>query len=334
MMTNKERVFAALQHRQPDRTPYRLDFTVRAMEAMVAYCGGDGFLADIDNCIHVARTNPGPKECQLGPELFQDEFGVQWDRSIDHDIGNVCNVAIPERNLDSFEFPPMAGAFDGFADKCAAGGDKCVRFAVGFSLFERAWSLRGGLAELMLDMMEAPSFAEELLDAICDYNVARVREAMKYDVHLVHFGDDWGTQRGLLMSPKMWERFIKPRLARQYAAAKEAGRFVSIHCCGKVESLFDQLIEIGLDCFNPFQPEVMDVYELKRQYAGRLAFWGGISTQKLLPFGTPDEVRAEARRMIREVGRGGGYILSPAHSIPGDAKPENILALIEVVNEG
>ncbi|HET6454210.1 MAG TPA: uroporphyrinogen decarboxylase family protein, partial [Armatimonadota bacterium] len=132
---------------------------------------------------------------------------------------------------------------------------------------------------------------------------------------------------------KTWERFLMPRLARQYAAAKDAGKLVTIHSCGKVQEVFLRLIEIGLDCFNPFQPEVMDVYEIKRVFGDRLSFWGGISTQRLLPYGTPDEVKVEARRMMREVGRDGGYILAPAHSIPGDARPENILALIEVVNE-
>jgi len=184
-----------------------------------------------------------------------------------------------------------------------------------------------------MDMMEAPEFVDELLDRICDYNVALVKDAIKYDIDAVHFGDDWGSQRGMLMSPQTWERFLMPRLARQYAATKDAGKLVTIHSCGKVQEVFPQLIEIGLDCFNPFQPEVMDVYEMKRVYGGRLSFWGGISTQRLLPYGTPDEVKVEARRMMSEVGRDGGYILAPAHSIPGDAKPENILALIEVVNE-
>jgi uroporphyrinogen decarboxylase len=97
--------------------------------------------------------------------------------------------------------------------------------------------------------------------------------------------------------------------------------------------VFPQLIEIGLDCFNPFQPEVMDPYEMKRRYGDRLAFWGGVSTQRLLPNGTPDQVRKEVRRLKEKVGRNGGYILAPAHAIPGDAKPENIWAMIEVANE-
>jgi len=190
------------------------------------------------------------------------------------------------------------------------------------------------MENLFLDMIEAPGFVHELLDVICDYNVALAGRALEYEIDSVHFGDDWGSQRGLLMGPGLWSEFILPRLRRQYAVAKSAGKFVTIHSCGKVQEVFPQLIDIGLDCFNPFQPEVMDVYEMKRRFGDRLSFWGGVSTQRLLPYGTPDEVRAEARRMMAEVGRDGGFIIAPAHSIPGDAKPENIMALIEVVNEG
>jgi uroporphyrinogen decarboxylase len=333
-MTNRERVFASFAHHQPDRTPYHIQFTEKAMDAMVAWCGGKGFLEQIDNCFNDVYANPGPKAMRLDEVTRQDEFGVRWDESIDRDIGNVANCVLPERDLDHLELPdPHAPAkWEGFADKCAAAPGKFVLFHVGFSLFERAWTMRR-MENLLVDMMEAPSFVDELLDALCDYNVALVQEASKYPIDGVRFGDDWGTQRGLMMGPRLWERFLKPRLARQYAAVKQAGKFVAIHSCGKVQELFPQLIEIGLDCFNPFQPEVMDVYEMKHQFGDRLSFWGGVSTQRLLPYGTPEQVRAEVKRLMAEVGRDGGYILAPAHSIPGDARPENIMAMIEAVNE-
>ena len=300
---------------------------------MVEHYGSDDFLQEIDNCFHSVGAKPGPKHKWLDETTFQDEFGVQWCQDIERDIGNVSNCVIPERNLDNLELPdPYAPEkFADFAERITKGKDKFVNFSISFSLFERAWTMRG-MENLFVDMMEAPEFVDELLDAICDYNVALIEQAVKHEIDGVHFGDDWGAQRGLLMGPRLWERFLKPRLARQYGVAKEAGKFVSIHSCGKVQELFPQLIELGLDCFNPFQPEVMDVYEMKRLYRGRLSFWGGVSTQRLLPYGTPDEVRAEAKRLMAEVGKSGGYILAPAHSIPGDAKPENMMALIETVN--
>ena len=335
-MTSKERLVASLTHQQPDRTPYELGFTEKAYAATVEFCGNSDFMQLLHNDMHHVRRNPGPKDMWLSDTVWQDEFGVQWDRSIDRDIGNVCNQAIPARDMDAVELPdPYAPeAFAGFAEQVAAGkaNDMFIQFHVGFSLFERAWTMRG-LEQFYLDMVEEPVFAGELLDAICDHNVALVNQAVKHDIDAVHFGDDWGSQRGLLMGPRIWEQLIKPRLARQYAAAKEGGAFVTTHSCGKVQELFPQLIEIGLDCFNPFQPEVMDPFEMKAQFGDRLSFWGGISTQKLLPYGTVDEVRTQVRRLINEVGKDGGYIAAPAHAIPGDGKPENILAMIETLND-
>lgn len=331
-MTNRERVITTLRHEQPDRVPYQIGFTQRARAAMAERYGEDVF-ATIDNCFAGVAAGPGPLEGWIDTDTWQDEFGVQWDRSVDRDIGVVCNRLLPERDLKGLYLPdPYDPArWDGFARRVAAAHGRCVQFAIGFSLFERAWTLRG-MDELFVDLIEAPEFVDELLDRICDYNVALVEQAVQYPIDVVHFGDDWGSQRGLMMGPALWERFLMPRLERMYGVAKTAGKFVSIHSCGHVQEVFPQLIAIGLDCFNPFQPEVMDPYEMKRLYGDRLAFWGGVSTQRLLPYGTPDEVRAEVGRLLREVGEGGGYICAPAHSIPGDARPENIMALIETLN--
>ena len=130
----------------------------------------------------------------------------------------------------------------------------------------------------------------------------------------------------------MWREFILPPLKQMFTAVREAERFVILHSCGDVDELFDELIEAGLSCFNPFQPEVMDVYALLPRYRGRLAFHGGLSTQRMLPFGTPDDVRRETRRLL-ELGREGGYILAPAHDVEGDVPLENMLAMIETVQD-
>jgi len=172
----------------------------------------------------------------------------------------------------------------------------------------------------------------DLFDAIADYNIAQVREALRYDIDAVYFGDDWGYQRGLQMGPDLWHAFLRPVLGRMYGAVREAGKFVMIHSCGAVSELFDDLVEIGVSCFNPFQPEVMDVADLMGRYRGRLAFHGGLSTQEILPRGTPEDVRRETERLLA-LGRDGGYIFAPAHDVPGDVPLENILAFIEVVQD-
>lgn len=115
-----------------------------------------------------------------------------------------------------------------------------------------------------------------------------------------------------------------------YSAVREAGKYVFIHSCGDVDELFDDLIAIGVNCFNPFQPEVMDVVALLKRYHGRLAFHGGLSTQKTLPYGSVADVRKEAR-MLLDLGHAGGYIFAPAHAVEGDVPLENMLAFIELV---
>jgi len=182
----------------------------------------------------------------------------------------------------------------------------------------------------LMDFVDHPAFVHDLFNAIADYNIAQVREACKYDIDAIYFGDDWGQQRGLQMGPRLWKKFIYPVLKRMYGAVHDAGKVVFIHSCGDVDELFDDLVGIGLNCFNPFQPEVMDVAALHQKYRGRLAFHGGLSTQRTLPYGAVDDVRRETERLLA-MGRDGGYIFAPAHDVEGDVPLDNMLAFIDVI---
>jgi uroporphyrinogen decarboxylase len=201
---------------------------------------------------------------------------------------------------------------------------------LGFSLYERAWTLVG-MENLMMTMITNKRFVHALLDRILEFNLAVIENTCSYNIDAMIFGDDWGMQTGLQMGANLWQEFIYPRIKQMYALVKSKDKFVFIHSCGKVDEVFPDLIDIGLDVFNPFQPEVMDVFEMKERFGDQLAFYGGISVQQTLPYGTVSETQEEVKRLLEGIGKNGGYIASPSHAIPGDAKPENVAAMIEVL---
>lgn len=316
-----------LDGRRPAYVPWSFKFTMEAAEKLRQHYGCDPDEV-LDNH-HIRLGNDYGFFEDIGSDRVRDVFGVVWDRSRDRDIGMVEGHVLPEPTLTGYRFPnPLDSRF--FCDideRIAQHPDRFRVFEIGFSLYERAWTMRG-MDNMLMDFLEHADFAHEFLTAIADYNIAQVRKAVEYDIDAVYFGDDWGKQSGLIMGPRLWHKFIEPQLRRMYDACHAAGKYVFIHSCGDVAELFDDLVRLGVNCFNPFQPEVMDVADLINRYRGRLTFHGGLSTQRTLPFGTPDDVRAETRRLL-ELGAAGSFILSPAHSVEGDVPLENMLAFIE-----
>ena len=331
-MSKREAVRTVLEGRKPPYVPWSMGFTVEAADKLRDYYGIENLDPLLQNHL-LGLGNDVGFFTDLGDDRVRDVFGVVWDRSVDKDIGIVENQVLTAPTLEGYEFPdPLDPRFyQRIPEKIERFGDRFRVFQIGFSLYERAWTLRG-METLMMDFYDHPGFVHELLNTIADYNIAQVEEALNYEIDAVYFGDDWGQQHGLQMGPRLWHEFIYPVLKRMYGAVKDAGRYVFIHSCGDVDELFDDLIEIGVDCFNPFQPEVMDVMALLAEYRGRLAFHGGLSTQQTLPYGTVDDVRLETQRLL-DAGREGGYIFAPAHAVEGDVPVDNMLAFIELVQK-
>ena len=328
-VTKREIVLEALAFRPPPYVPWAWDMTQACQQRLAAHLGSE----DLSGFIGSHFLDVGSRKrrfAQPHPCGYRDAYGVVFDTSVDKDIGTPCDWPLKDpRDLDRYQWPDANNEawYEGIAGQLAAHPDLFSRYRLGFSLYERAWTMRG-MTDLLMDMIERPEFVERLLDEIVEHNLAQIRRALALGVEAVFFGDDYGLQTGLIMGREHWRHFFKPRLARMFAAVRDAGRCVCLHSCGCVAELFDELVEIGLNMFNPFQPEVMDIFALKKQYHGRLAFHGGMSIQRVLPFGTPEEVRRETRRLI-EAGQPGGYVFAPAHSVPPDVPPENLVAMME-----
>jgi len=154
-------------------------------------------------------------------------------------------------------------------------------------------------------------------------------------VDIVQLGDDIGSQQGMLVSPALWRKYLKPLMAKIIADIKGANpeTLVFYHSDGNIEAVIPDLIEIGVDVLNPVQPECMDIAKLKKKYGNWLSFWGGIGVQTTMPFGTPDDVRRAVKHVIRDAGRGGGLLVAPAHLIERDVPWHNVEAFVEAVHE-
>ncbi|MHB1458828.1 MAG: uroporphyrinogen decarboxylase family protein [Armatimonadota bacterium] len=331
-MTPRERVIKTLAFQEPEIVPYTLTFTNPAKSKMVEYYGDLDFEDKIGN--HIARFShrKHARWDEIKPGHMRDEWGVVWNRTIDTDIGVVENRVLPEPTVDGLKIPEVTQKLiDTYPDFVQKNQDRFRMTSIGFAIFERAWSLRG-MEQVLTDMIDNPEFVHDLFNVILEANMANLDVALKQDIDCVFFGDDWGSQSGLIMGPGLWREFIKPIAAKMYGRVRDAGKFVAIHSCGDVKVILPDLVEIGLNLFNPFQPETMDIFETKKKYYGSLSFYGGISVQNLLPHGTPEQVRSETSYLLKELGKGGGYVAAPSHDIPSDVPAENIAALIETLN--
>ncbi|MDI7275359.1 MAG: uroporphyrinogen decarboxylase family protein [Anaerolineae bacterium] len=335
-LTPRERVLAEIQHREPDAVPYTLYWEGDVGERLDAHFAGPAWRSRLDNAI---RGVPGPNlvvDETAGP-CYTDLFGSTWQ--LDHRPYRLIRPALSEPSLEGYRFPSLEACFPpGWKERALhaieAYRDHFLVVGFGFGLFERTWTLRG-FDEVLMDAAADPGFYDRLVGAVAEHQMAIVERLLELPVDGIMFSDDWGYQRGVLLGPERWRRFIKPRLARMYERVHGAGRYVLSHCCGSIADIMPDVIEIGLDVLESVQPEAegMDPYGLKRRYGGQITLWGGLGSQSIIPFGTPAAIRAEVAKLCREIGRSGGYILSPAKALQPETPTENAAAVVEAFLE-
>ncbi|OQY32260.1 MAG: hypothetical protein B6241_11710 [Spirochaetaceae bacterium 4572_59] len=202
------------------------------------------------------------------------------------------------------------------------------------TIWERSWLIRG-MENLMMDMMLDDPMAERLLERICEHSCRTAAFLAEAGVDLIALGDDVGMQSTPLMDPKLWLRYIQPKLARVIASAKKVNPevIISYHSCGFATPFIDHLIDAGVEVLNPIQPESMDVEEVYNKYSDRIAFWGSIGTQTTMPFGTAEEVRHTVMERVRISEKKRGYLISPTHVIEPEVPWDNLHAYIDVMKE-
>ena len=328
-MTNRERVFAALNGQETDIVPYQVNLTHQVMDRLKEHFGDPDIDKKFGDCL--AGAGDGVYD-EVSPGIIKDYFGVTWDRRDQGgDFGVVIDHLIPEPDMSLYKFPePDEAAIRAKCEELQKDTEHFRFFGIGFSTFERAWTLRS-MEEILIDFIINPEFAHELLDKILEYNLKIIDIVGEYDIDGFELGDDWGQQKGLIMGLAHWREYIGSRMRIMCERMIKYNMVPMLHSCGDISETFPDLVDMGLRIYNTFQTEIYDIAEMKRLYGKHITFYGGVSTQGILPNGTPEEVKAETRRLMDILGKNGGYICAPTHSIPDDVPTENILAFLEVV---
>jgi uroporphyrinogen decarboxylase len=371
-MTHRERVLAALNLQEPDRVPVDFGSTIATTIIQPAYDKLQNFLGIRQEVQFMARrartvipdervlqrfdidTRPvllgdfqGGAYREIDSQTLVDVWGITWKRAPD---GHFINTDGPFQKveptlevLERFAWPDpnTPSLYAGLREKVEflrKTTDYALILNLPVGIVHHCQFMRG-FGEWLMDLKLSPEFACALMDRIADVWIKIAEKAIDEvggNIDVISWGDDVAAQEAPFMSPQTYRDLIKPRHKRMIQALKaRCGAKVWYHSCGSVRLLIEDLIDAGIDSLNPVQVSArnMDPFQLKKDFGNRLSFWGGIDTHRVLPFGTPDEVRREVRKIIDGLGKGGGYLLASVHNIQAEVPPENIEAMFDEARE-
>jgi uroporphyrinogen decarboxylase len=334
-LNRRDAVFASLRFEQQAPCPYYIWIDDRMVPPLAERYGAESFVGAPGSVRTFAGSYTAMTEVAALPiedrgESYVDEFGATIRRGAE--LG-LQRPALGGPSLAGYRFPDLTTP-PHFAHLDAWFRQHAERFRIvqlGMLLFERSWFMRG-MQNILMDFHSEPAFAHELFDrleAVCAALIGRLLADYGDRIDAIGLSEDYGSQKSLLISPRHWREFIKPRLARLVGKIRGAGKQAYIHSCGHVLPVIGDLVEIGVTMLQPIQPEAMDVFEVKRRFGKDLCLMGGISTQQTLHHGSPAEVVGEVRACLTHLATGGGYVMAPAKPILPGVPVENAAALID-----
>ncbi len=331
-ITHKERMRRAISYEAVDRIPTQVNYTAGMGQKMAAYFNVSVNELPVFLGNHMIRVDMNyPQHLSMDGEVTYDWWGVGFDTKEE----GYFAAESPIQERDDLTIYPWPDPNDpelltGAEQTIEKYGDEYfITPNFGFALFERAWSMRG-FEQFFMDMAIDPDFTSDLLDRITEIQLRLIDRYLDLGVDGGYFGDDYGAQKNLLFSPSMWRKYMKPRLAKLFAPFRERGLPVLMHSDGQIQKILPDLVEIGLTTLNPVQPEVLDHRWLRENFGGDLAFYGGISSQTVLPHGSPQDVQQAVSDCIEELSpQGTGLLIAPSHRMMSDIPMDNVSAMLD-----
>jgi len=346
-MTRRERVLSAVNHEQPDRTPADFQAVTEIWERLFEHFRTRD-MKDVLDRLDIDCAWVDPEVTRKPSEKDNDGLTVGWGGSRIRTVYNAygaydeivryatdgCDtieameaaLALPD--LDEYDFSGIIKACEKYGDRFLLGG-----FASAFYYPTLVRSMEDILVDMALNEDLIKYLFKRCFDWHMDYH-KRLLEAGKGRIDAMQIADDFSTQLDLLMSKEMFARYFRGPLCEYIALANSYGAIPYMHCCGSAYHLIPEFINMGIKILDPVQTVAhnMEPERLKAEFGNKMTFHGAGETQHILPHGTPDEVRQNARMLSHTLGSGGGYILSSCHFLQSDVPIENILAFYEPEN--
>jgi len=347
MLTSKERVLIALNHKEPDRVPIGYHASKEVNDILKKY-----FNTNNDNVV-LEKLNIDLRIVQpkyIGPSdrsydevwpLGKDIWGVvrkfvnnkygKYSEIVYYPLKNVSTIEELENynwpSIEWFDFESIKKQIDDFNYK----NEYFVVMYFSGSIFEHSWYMRG-MEQFLFDMLFNPEIASKIIEKVFNFWFKFNQECFrisKNNIDMARFSDDFGGQLNMLISPDLFNNFFKKYYIKFFNLCHENNIKTYFHSCGSIEQIIPDLIDIGLDVLNPLQFSAHgfpDPKTLKTKYGKKLSFEGGMDVQKILPFLTSEELKSYTYKLIKILGKDGGFIVEPSHAIQPDVKLENIIS--------